>query len=107
MTRTYPPPKFASTQRIRRKTGRTSGPRHEWIAELVVICEWQKNRAGDTIPLTLKSYEDTNILDLRIWHSAAGYRKPGAIRQLPALVEAMAQAERRAIELGLIEGGTR
>ena len=108
MPQTYPQSEHSSIS-PRRKTDRTNGPRVAPLAEPVVISEWKKNRAGDTIRLTLKSFEEHNIVDLRTWFSRDGQRLPGkgfacSIRQLPAIAVAIATALAKARELGLIDG---
>jgi hypothetical protein len=101
-------PATQPTRRPGRKTDRVNGPRVAPIAEPVVIREWKRDRSGNVIRLTLKSYEGTNIIDLRTWFSANGHRLPGKgfachVRQLPALAEAMTAACASARDLGLID----
>jgi hypothetical protein len=90
-----------------RKTDRINGPRFEPLATPVVIREWKKNRGGDTIRVTLKSYKEINVIDLRTWFSEDGCRKPGkgftsSVRQLPELALAVNAALTTARDLGLL-----
>jgi hypothetical protein len=78
------------------------------LAEPLVIAEWWKNRRGESIRLTLNLYEGRNVIDLRTWYTADGKPKPGKgfaaeVRHLPSLAAAIAKAEAKARELGLID----
>jgi hypothetical protein len=73
----------------------------------VVIAEWKKNRAGETVRITLQSYEGHNLVDVRTWFGEDGFRRPGkgfaaAVKHLPALGAGIAAALAKAVELGLL-----
>ena len=77
------------------------------VLELVTIAEWWKNRRGESIRLTLSQFQGRSIFDLRTWYTADGKLKPGKgfaadVRHLPRLTAALAKAESKARELGLI-----
>jgi hypothetical protein len=85
------------------------------LAEPIIIAQWWKNRGGESVRVTLSSYADRNLVDLRTWFTAGGKLKPGKgfaadVRHLPRLAAALAKAEVKARELGLIstdDGGDR
>ena len=57
--------------------------------------------------MTLSTYADRTIIDLRTWYTAAGKLQPGKgfaadVRHLPQLAKALASAVSKARELGLI-----
>ena len=57
--------------------------------------------------MTLSTYDGRNLVDLRTWYTTEGRLKPGKgfaaeIRHLPRLAAALAKAEAKATELGLI-----
>jgi hypothetical protein len=77
------------------------------LAEPITIAEWWKNRRGESIRLVLNRFEGRDIFDLRTWYTADGRLKPGKgfaaeVRHLPRLAAAIAKAEAKARELGLI-----
>jgi len=79
------------------------------LAEPVTIAEWWKNRRGESIRLTLTTWQGRNIADLRVWcTSPEGKLKPSAkgiacdIKHLAKLKGAFAKAEAKARELHLI-----
>ena len=79
------------------------------LSEPLTIAKWWKNRAHDEIRLELSTYEGTNILNLRTWHTskADGITRPGkgfacSVKHLPKLAEVFANATSRARELHLI-----
>jgi hypothetical protein len=91
-----------------RKTARTSTPRAPVLAEPVIITEWKKNRAGETIRVRLSEYEGHLLIDIRTWWSSGGIRKPGkgfaaSIRHLPELAKAVTAALEKARALKLID----
>jgi hypothetical protein len=71
-----------------------------------LAAQWWKNRGGESV--RLPTYADRNLVDLRTWYTAEGRLKPGkgfaAIRHLQRLAAALAKAEAKATELGLITG---
>jgi hypothetical protein len=79
------------------------------IADEIVVAEFKKNRTGDSARIVLRTYEGTNIIDIRTWHGGGdGYRRPGkgfacAVTRLPELAKALAKAELTARDLGLLE----
>jgi Transcriptional Coactivator p15 (PC4) len=77
------------------------------FTEPVTIAEWWKNRRGESIRLVLSQFQGRGILDLRTWYIADGKLKPGKgfaaeVRHLPRLAAAIAKAEAKARELGLV-----
>jgi len=77
------------------------------LSEAITVSEWWKNRRGESIRVTLATYGGRNLVDLRTWYTREGGLKPGkgfaaAIRHLPRLAAALAKAEAKAAELGLI-----
>jgi hypothetical protein len=77
------------------------------LSEAITVSEWWKNRRGESIRVSLSTYDGRNLVDLRTWYTAEGGLKPGKgfaaeIRHLPRLAEALAKAEAKARELGLI-----
>jgi Transcriptional Coactivator p15 (PC4) len=79
------------------------------IAEPIVVAEWWKNRRGESVRLVLNTYEGRNVVDLRTWYTADGKLKPGKgfaaeVKHLPRLADAIAKAEAKARELGLVGG---
>jgi hypothetical protein len=78
------------------------------LAEPLVLSEWWKNRGGESIRLTILTYGNRNVVDLRTWYSAEGTLKPGKgfcaeAKHLPKLASAFAEACSRARELHLID----
>jgi Transcriptional Coactivator p15 (PC4) len=78
------------------------------LAEPITIAEWWKNRRGESVRLVLSQFQGRSIFDLRTWYTAEGKLKPGKgfaaeVRHLPRLAAAIAKAETKARELGLIE----
>jgi hypothetical protein len=77
------------------------------LAEPIIIAQWWKNRGGESVRVTLSTYADRTIIDLRTWYTAAGKLQPGKgfaadVRHLPQLAKALASAVSKARELGLI-----
>jgi hypothetical protein len=77
------------------------------LAEPVTIAESWKNRRGESIRLVLNQFKGRSIFDLRTWYTADGRLKPGKgftaeMKHLPRLAKAVAKAEAKARELGLI-----
>ena len=92
-----------------RKTDRTAAPRHPVLTAEIIVSEFKKNRAGESVRVVLRGYEGQNILDIRTWFgSSDGIRRPGrgfacSVKLLPELATAVSKALAKAIELGLIE----
>jgi len=42
-----------------------------------MIAQWWKNRGGDSVRVTLATYADRNLIDLRTWFTADGELQPG------------------------------
>ena len=77
------------------------------LDEPIIIRQWWKNRAGEAVRVTLSTYADRNLVDLRTWFTADGKLRPGKgfaadVRHLPRLVAALTKAVAKATELGLI-----
>jgi hypothetical protein len=94
---------------VYRKTDRQM-PARVTLAEPITVAKWWKNRAHDEIRLELSTYEGTNILNLRTWHTSKsdGITRPGkgfacSVKHLPKLAEIFATATSRARELRLID----
>jgi hypothetical protein len=93
-----------------RKTDRTQPEHSPAIAEPVEIASFWKNRKGDFIRVSLQSWEQHNICDVRQFFTGRDGRvqptKRGitvAVRRIPELLAAVAKAHRKAIELGLLD----
>jgi hypothetical protein len=79
------------------------------LAEPIIVSEWWKNRGGESVRVTLPTYDGRNLIDLRTWFTADGKLKPGKgfaadVRHLPQLAKALASAVSKARDLGLISG---
>jgi hypothetical protein len=77
------------------------------LAQPIVVSEFWKNRRGEAIRVTISTYADRNLVDLRTWFMADGKLQPGKgfaadVRHLPRLAKALASAVSKARELGLI-----
>jgi hypothetical protein len=73
----------------------------------IVVSEFWKNRGGESVRVTLTTYAERNLIDLRTWFTADGKLQPGKgfaadVRHLPRLAAALAKAVAKATELGLI-----
>jgi hypothetical protein len=78
------------------------------LTEPLTVTEWWKNRRGESIRISLSTYEGRNLADVRTWYTADGKLKPGKgfaaeVKHLPRLASALARAEAKARELGLID----
>ena len=78
------------------------------LTEPLTVAEWWKNRRGEAIRISLSTYEGRNLADVRTWYTADGKLKPGKgfaaeVKHLPRLASALARAEAKARELGLID----
>jgi Transcriptional Coactivator p15 (PC4) len=80
------------------------------LAEPITIAEFWKNRRGESVRISLSTYKERNLIDVRTWATdpTEGKLKPTTkgiateVRYLPKLVSALAKAESKARELGLI-----
>jgi hypothetical protein len=94
-----------------RKTLRTQTRAASVLAEPLTIGEWKKNRGGDSIRISLRSFEGFELIDIRTWHgSEEGQRKPGkgfaaSVRHLPQLFKTIGAALTKARELRLLDEG--
>lgn len=76
----------------------------------IVIAEWDRN-AREVMRVALDYYNGRHTINVRVWYHDDDGLKPGktgitlAVKHLPALADALAKAERRARELGLVDGG--
>ena len=83
--------------------------RRPTLSAPIVVDEFWKNRNGDAIRVTLSSYKDHNLIDLRTWWTGDdGTLKPGkgfscGVRHLPHLIKGFNKALGKARELGLID----
>jgi hypothetical protein len=80
---------------------------HPTLSEPIIIAQWWKNRGGESVRVTLSTYADRNLIDLRTWFTADGKMQPGKgfaadVRHLPRLAAALAKAVAKATQLGLI-----
>jgi hypothetical protein len=81
------------------------------LAEPIEVAKFWANRRGEAAIVSLREIEGTVVVDVRKHYSAAdGTLKPTrkgialVIRRLPELAAALAKAERKAHELGLLPG---
>lgn len=78
------------------------------LAAPIIVSEFWKNRAHQSIRLTLTSWRDRNIVDVRIWEMVNGKLRPtlkgiaADLKHLPRLTAAFRKAEAKARKLGLI-----
>lgn len=76
----------------------------------IIIAEWDRN-AREVVRVALDYYNGRHTINARVWYHDDDGLKPGktgitlAVKHLPALAEALAKAEVRARELGLLDGG--
>lgn len=80
------------------------------LAEPVIVSEFWANRRGESVRISLREYEGIALVDVRRHYTAKdGVLRPTkkglsiAIRRLPDLNAALAKAEQKARELGLIK----
>ena len=79
------------------------------LSEAITASEWWKNRRGESIRVTLSTYDGRNLVDLRTWYSTERRLRPGKgfaaeIRHLPRFAAVLAKAEAKAMKLGLLIG---
>ena len=72
---------------------------------------WKSRNHTEHVRVELSEYEGHPLINVRVWKTGSdGVDRPTvkgiamAIRKLPALASALAKAETKARELGLIEG---
>ena len=82
------------------------------LAEPVIVGSFWRNRRGESIRVSLSTYENHNLLDVRQCFTANDGRTQGtkkgicvSILRLPELITVLRRAERRAIDLGLLPSG--
>jgi hypothetical protein len=92
-----------------RKTPRST-PRAPKLASPVIVSEFWANRRGESVRVQFREYEGCLLVDVRKHYTAAdGKLTPTSrgiaitIRRLPELAAALAKAELKARELGLLE----
>jgi hypothetical protein len=81
------------------------------LAEPIIIAQWWKNRGGESVRVTLSTYDGRNLVDLRTWFTADDKLQPGKgfaaeVKHLPRLAATLAKAVAKATELGLIAADT-
>jgi hypothetical protein len=81
------------------------------LAEPITVAEFWKNRRGESIRVTLETYEGRNLVSVRQFFTAdTGKMQPTkkgvslSVLLLPELAAAVNKALARAAELGLLEG---
>jgi hypothetical protein len=82
------------------------------LAEPVVVHRmWKNRRRNETVRVSLRDYEGRSLIDVRVYLTGAdGIDRPTTrgiamgIRKLAELARALARAETKALELGLIDG---
>lgn len=91
------------------QTATAAGSRSTQISDPIKVAEFWKNRRGDTVRVTLESYEGRNLVTVRQFYTTTDNKlaptKKGvsiAIARLPDLAAAVTKALEKALELGLI-----
>ena len=79
------------------------------LDEPLIVGEWWKNRAGESIRVRLSTYEGHNLIDVRTWYTDDGRLVPGkgfacGIRHLPKLISVLTKAATEARSRGLLGG---
>jgi transcriptional coactivator p15 (PC4) len=78
------------------------------LSQPVVVSEWWRNRSGQSIRISLSTYQGKNLINVRTWTTVDGKLKPtvkgfaAELKHLPRLASALAKACSQARELGLI-----
>lgn len=79
------------------------------MTQPLLISEWPKNER-ESVRVTIEEFNGRSIINARIWFRADdGEMRPGkagiamGVKHLPALAQAFAEAEAKAIEQGMIE----
>jgi hypothetical protein len=76
----------------------------------IIIAEWDRNKR-EVVRVELDQYNGRHTVNVRVWYRDGDALKPGktgitlAVKHLPALAEALVDAERCARQLDLIDGG--
>lgn len=76
----------------------------------IVVAEWDRN-SREVVRVALDLYNGRHTINARIWFHGDDGLRPGksgltlSVKHLPALAEALLQAEHRARALGIIDGG--
>jgi hypothetical protein len=77
----------------------------------IEVAKFFKNRHKDVIVITLSTYKDRNLVDIRQhFTNAEGQNRPTktgvamVVQRLPDLLKALVKAEKQARELGLLRG---
>jgi hypothetical protein len=80
------------------------------LTEPLDIAKFWKNRRGESIRVTLSTFEGHNLISVRTWFtdSKSGQDRPAKgftsnVKHLPRLIAELTKAEAKARELGLIE----
>jgi hypothetical protein len=80
------------------------------VSEPITVAEFWANRRGEAVRISLREFEGIALVDLRKYYTGREGKllptKKGlsvAIRRLPDLAAAIAKAEQKARELGLIK----
>jgi hypothetical protein len=80
------------------------------LAEPVIVAQWWKNRAGETVRVQLSAFESQNLIDIRTWRADRdGITRPVpgkgiacTLKHATRLASALMPAARKAEELGLL-----
>jgi hypothetical protein len=93
-----------------RKTNRTRAPQHPALAEPVKVADFWKNRRGETIRVSLETYEGRDLVDVRQYYTGKDGKmlptKKGislSVLRLIELAAAINKAVTKARDLALIE----
>jgi hypothetical protein len=93
-------------------TPRTPARGRATLPEPVKVAEFWKNRRGESIRVTLETYEGRNLVDVRQCRTGDDGKmlmtKRGislSVLRLPELARAINKALQKAIELGLVDAG--
>ena len=68
------------------------------LSQPVVVSEWWRNRSGQSIRISLSTYQGKNLIDVRTWTTVDGKLKPtvkgfaAELKHLPRLASALAKA---------------
>jgi hypothetical protein len=79
------------------------------IPEPIIISRFWKNRRHDAVEVSLKSYLENNLCDVRIYTLRAGVLEPTTkgisvvIARLPDLAKAINKAMAKAQQMGLLD----
>jgi Transcriptional Coactivator p15 (PC4) len=91
------------------RNSRSKQSERRTLAEAVVVAKFWRNRKGEAVIVQLRAFEGHAIVDARVnFTDSEGHLRPSkkglslAVRRLPELAAALAEAERKARELGLL-----